>query len=267
MALFSFNGYDNQIIANKIESILSTKLDMNRFMTPDYSLEGEPGMVKIIHRYVGSGVAQDLERGDGNTSFITADYTPEEYRVKRTQSQTRYYDDDLMTDPVLIDTQVKTMAESMINDWTAKAIAEFGKSSNTFTITDWSFDDFADAIAIYANETEDESGLFFVVGQQYVPEIRKQLKDTLQYVEGYARTGYIGSICGVPIYFTKHEMKDAEDHYIKGFLATREAVTAFIKKDVRVEQGRDIDTKLNNIVADRYAVIALTDESKCVVLN
>ena len=115
MALFPFNGYDNQIIEDKIESILLTKLDMNRFMTPDYSLEGEPGMVKVIHRYVGRGEAEDLERGAGNSEFITANYTPEEYRVSRTQAQTRYYDDDLMTDPTLIDTQVKTMAEAMVN--------------------------------------------------------------------------------------------------------------------------------------------------------
>jgi len=261
-ALFDFKGYDNEVLENKIESILSTKLDMNRFMTPDYSLEGEPGMVKIIHRYVGSGEAEDLARGDGNTQFIDAEFTPKEYRVSRTQAQTRYYDDDLMTDPVLIDTKVKTMAEAMVNDWTKKALAEFHKSTNSFTITDWSFGNFADAIAEYANETESEDGLFFVVGQEYVPAIRKELKDTLQYVEAYARTGYIGSICGVPLYFTKADLNGD-----KGYLATREAVTAFIKKDVRVEQGRDIDTKLNNIVADRYAVIALTDESKCVVLK
>ena len=101
-----------------------------------------------------------------------------------------------------------------------------------------------------------------------VPEIRKALNDNLKYVEGYVRTGYVGSVCGVPIYMSKalDNMDEDSEGTPVGFLATRDAVTAFIKKDVRVEQGRNIDTKENMIVADRYAVIALTDETKCVKL-
>lgn len=88
-ALFEFVGYDNFVLANKIESILSTKMDMNRYMTPDYSLTEHPGMVKKIHKYTGSGEVDDLARGDGNTHFIDAEYVEEEYRVSRTQGQTK----------------------------------------------------------------------------------------------------------------------------------------------------------------------------------
>lgn len=38
MADFDFKGYDNFVLANKIESTLSTKLDVNRFMTANYEL-------------------------------------------------------------------------------------------------------------------------------------------------------------------------------------------------------------------------------------
>ena len=268
MADYAFKGYDNFVLENKIKSILDTKLDMNRFMTPDYSLVEEPGMIKKIHRYTGTGEVEDLERGEGNTKFVDAEFAEEAYEVSRTQGQAKYFDDDIMTDPVLIDAKVKYLAEGMVNDWTAKAIAEFQKSTNTAEITDWSFADFADAIAVYANEHEEEDGLFFLVGMTAVPEIRKALNDNLKYVEGYVRTGYVGSVCGVPIYMSKalDNMEADSEGTPLGFLATREAVTAFIKKDVRVEQGRNIDTKENMIVADRYAVIALTDETKCVKL-
>ena len=101
-----------------------------------------------------------------------------------------------------------------------------------------------------------------------VPSIRKALNDNLKYVESYVRSGYIGNVAGVPIYMSKalDNMDEDSEGQPVGFLATREAVTAFIKKDVRVEQDRDIDKKENFIVADRYAVIALTDETKCVKL-
>ena len=115
-ASYPFKGYENEVLESKIKSILDTKLDMNRFMTPDYSLAEEPGMKKVINRYTGTGEVEDLERGDGNSKFIDAEFTPEEYVVGRTQGQAKYFDDDIMTDPVLIDAKVKYLAEGMVND-------------------------------------------------------------------------------------------------------------------------------------------------------
>lgn len=263
MADYTFKGYDNEVIENKIESILTTKLDMNRFLTADYSLTVNPGMSMVVHTYTGTGTVDDLSRGDGNTNFVDASYTAATYTVGRTQGQAKYYDDDAMNDPTLIDAKVKYLAEGMANSFTAKAIAEFDKTTNSATITDWSFGDVADAIAVYADEKEDEEGLFFLVAQDQVADIRKALNDNLKYVEGYARTGYVGNVCGVPMFFTK---AIDSTQGTKGYLATKEAVTAFIKKGMRVEQSRDIDKKENFIVADVYQVVALTDETKCIKL-
>ena len=116
MADYEFKGYDNFVLANKIKSILDTKLDMNRFMTPDYELAEEPGKTKKIHKYTGTGEVEDLARGEGNTKFVDAEFSEEEYTVSRTQGQAKYYDDDIMTDPVLIDAKVKYLAEGMVND-------------------------------------------------------------------------------------------------------------------------------------------------------
>ena len=82
---YPFKGYDNFVLENKINSILSTKMDMNRFMTADYSLTSTPRMTKKIHKYTGVGSAEDLARGEGNTEFVDASYTEEEYTVSRTQ--------------------------------------------------------------------------------------------------------------------------------------------------------------------------------------
>ena len=85
MADFAFAGYDNFVLENKILSILSTKLDVNRYMTADNSLAETAGMVKKIHKDTGSGNVEDLARGEGNSEFLDASYTEEEYRVGRTQ--------------------------------------------------------------------------------------------------------------------------------------------------------------------------------------
>jgi len=258
MADYAFKGYDNFILENKIDSILSTKMDVNKFLTADYSLVEEPGMIKKIHTYTPSGDAEDLARGDGNSSFIDAEYVEREYRVARTQAQAKWYDDDQMTDPVLIDTKVQGLAEAMVNNWTSKAIAEFDKSWNKAVFTNYELANWADAIAKYTNVFEDQANLFFLVNIECVPTIRKALGDYLKYTEGYIRTGALGEILGVPIYASKAVPKDIM------FLAHKDAVHAFLKKNTFVEQDRDIDKKENFLVASRYSVIALFDERKCI---
>lgn len=255
---YAFKGYENQIIADQIDSILATKLDINRFMTADYSLSEVPGMKKIIHKYTGTAVVDDLERGEGNEHFVDAEYDAIPYEVARTQGQAKWYDDDQMTDPTLIDAKLKYLSEGMVNNWTAKAIAEFGKSGNTYEYSNLDFADFADMISAYASVHESQEGLFFLVPMELIPTIRKTLNDNLKYTEAYIRTGAIGDVLGVPIYASKAVPEETL------YLATNKAVTAFIKKSTFVEQDRDIDKKENFIVAARYSVIALTDESECV---
>ena len=89
-------------------------------------------------------------------------------------------------------------------------------------------------------------------------DIRKNLKDTLQYVEKFAVSGYVGTVAGVNLY-TK---KDATPGSI--IMATREAVTIFNKKGTEVEQERDSNTRENSIYSRKYYLAAMTDETKAV---
>lgn len=260
MADYTFKGYENFILENKINSILATKLDVNKFMTIDQSLQGVPGMKKLVHKYTAAGQIDKLARGEGNSHFIDAEFAEAEYEVGRYQGQFKYYDDDQMTDPTLIDTKAKGLAESMVNSWISEAIAEFDTTTNTFEAENFDIADFADAIAEYANVFEGQEGLYMLCSMDLVPTLRKSLGDYLKYTEGYIKTGAIGTILGVPVYTTKALEKTI-------FLADKEAVTAFIKKDTFVEQDRDIDKKENFVVASKYAVIALTDERRCIKIT
>jgi len=48
---------------------------------------------------------------------------------------------------------------------------------------------------------------------------------------------------------------------------TKEAVKLFMKKDVEVEQARDVETKTNTVVLASYYVCALADDSKIVRID
>ena len=251
--------YSNFVLENKLESILTTKLNLMNYLTPDYSLQQSAGMTKKIHTYTPIGAVEDLAQGAGNSQSIDAGFVEREYTVGTTQGRFPWYDEQAMTDPAYVDAGLKGLAEIMANDLTAKAIKEFGHASLAKATTNFALNDIIDAMALYPYE--EEAGLFMLVGLKAKAAIRKQLKDELKYVEDFARKGYIGHIMGMPVYESKAVPDDC------AFIATKEAVTAFIKKGVESEQERDANTRKNVAYMRKYMVVALTDATKVIMMG
>ena len=212
--------YDNVVLANKIEDILTTAVDLTSYMTVDTSMTQEAGMKKKINTYKAQGNVETLAMGSGNTGDIEVSFSTKEYEVETVQGRFQYYDEQAMTDPMV---------------------------------------DIVDAIAKLNTESED--GLFILVGVADLANFRKELKDDLKYNEAFVRTGYVGSVCGVPVIVTKAITNG------NIYLASKEAVTLFIKKDTEVEQERDANVRNNKVYIRKVAVVALTDENKVVKLT
>ena len=251
--------YDNVVLANKIEDILTTAVDLTSYMTVDTSMTQEAGMKKKINTYKAQGNVETLDMGVGNTGDIEVSFSTKEYEVETVQGRFQYYDEQAMTDPMVVQAGLEGIAKTMINDFTAKAIAEFDKATLTVQRTGFAFTNIVDAIAKL--NTENEEGLFILVGVADLANFRKELKDDLKYNEDFVRTGYVGSVCGVPVIVTKAITNG------NIYLASKEAVTLFIKKDTEVEQERDANVRNNKVYIRKVAVVALTDETKVVKLT
>lgn len=251
--------YENFVLENKINDILTTQVDLSNYMTIDNSLTEDAGMKKVINRYTASGNVQDLAMGYGNTEDITVSFTPEEYTVGTTQGRFQYYDEQEMTDPMVVDVGLDGLAKTMVNDFTTKAIAEYNKATLGTIPQYWNFDAVVDAIAKL--NLEDETGLFLLISPKNQANFRINLKDDLKYVEGFVRVGYIGSVCGVPVIVSKAVPEDI------AYLATKDAITLFVKKSTEIEQERDANVRNNKVYARKVAVVALTDATKLVKLD
>lgn len=251
--------YDNAVLENRIEDILLTNVDLNNYVTTDQSLSENPGMIKKIHKYIASGEVEDLNVGEGNTDFIDVSFSEEEYRVGTTQGRFHVFDEEEMADPMVVEVGLKGLADKMTNDFTAKAIAEFGKGTKIIYGATFTFDNVVDAIAQYP--FEDEAGLFMLINPAQLAALRKNLKDDLSYVEANVRTGYIGTVCGVPVIVSKAVPAG------KAFIADKAAVTLFLKKGVEVEQERDANIRENKFFARKVALVALTDDRRVIRLS
>lgn len=254
--------YDNFIIENKVANFLNTKLDHSPFYTLDTSLTQDAGMTKTVQVYTATGAVRDVAAGEGNIDAdgVAVSFTPVDYTVKYTQGFLKYTDEDEMKDPNVVSVGTEKMSGTMANDLTTKFYAELGKTTqtDTYPIAGLDYATLTDAMATFG---EDETGLYILINPNQKAQLRKALKDDLKYSEGFTRTGYIGSVNSVPVFVSASVPADT------CFMATKEAVTVFVKKDIEVEQTRDANIRTNTIYTRRANVVALTDNSKALKLT
>jgi hypothetical protein len=257
--------YDNFYLSNEVEDQFNSHLDLQTFCNIDRTLEGTAGMLRKINVYRATDGTEKLAMGVGNTKSIEVSYTPEEYRILLAQNRFRYYDEQAMTDPNLVPVGVRHMGTDMFNTVNADIFAEFEKATLSVSASAFNFDAFVDAQAKLNLENLEGVSIFGFVCPADVAKIRKALKDDLKYVEGFVKSGYVGTVGGVNLY-TK---KDANEGEI--IIATKEAVTLFIKKGTEVEQpprsADDANIRQNTILSRKYYLVALTDETKAVKIT
>ena len=253
--------YENFVLANEIEDQYNSHLDLMRFCTIDNSLVGTPGMKKKINVYSATNGTEKVAMGVGNSKNIEVTYAEKEYEILTAQNRFKYFDEQEMTDPMVVTTGVRHMATDMFNTVNADIFAEFNKATLAHTASAPDFGCFVDAAALLNVENLENLELFAFVAPADMAKIRKALKDELKYVEGFARQGYIGTVAGWNLY-TK---KDAVAGTIVG--GTRDAVTLFNKKGTEVEQDRDKDIRENTIWSRKYYFAALTDATKAVKIT
>ena len=255
--------FENKVLENKVKNQLDTKLDAQQFFTVDRSLTEAAGRKKVINTYsFTKGAVRDVAQGEGNQTAddIEVGFTPKEYTVKYTQGHMTWFDEQAETDPMLLDVGVSAQATLMYNDTIKKFYTTLGTTELTleYPKTGITKDVVIDALAKFP---EQEEGLNMFIHPNQKAKLRKSLGEELKYVEDFARTGYIGHIMGVPV----HESKAVPDK--TAFIAGKDAVTLFVKKDVSSETSRDANLRKNDLYFRRENVFALTDSTRALKLT
>jgi hypothetical protein len=253
--------YQNFFLSNTVEDQFNSHLDLQRFCVVDNTLEGVAGMKRVIHTYRATDGTEKLVIGAGNTKSIEVSYTPVEYEIALAQNRFKWYDEHAMTDPMLVPVGMKHAGTDMFNTVQADIYGEFAKTGLVVNATAFDFNAFVDASAALNLENIEDVEIFAFVCPKDKAQIRKTLKDDLQYVEAYARNGYIGTVAGINLY----DKADATEGEI--IVGIRGAVTIFNKKGVETEQERDANTRENSAYSRKYYVVALADESKAVKIK
>lgn len=252
--------YQNFVLESKLADLLATRLDTKTLMTIDNSLTESAGMLKKINTYNYSGAVERLAKGEANTVRGSLTYSTAPYEVKVAQQVFDYFDEEFMQDPNVVDKGLEGASIVMVNDMTSDFFTEIAKATLVQEYTGAiSYDTVVDAIA--QMNIEDESGLFLVIGNDLKADIRKDQDFRSKELGKVIADGAIGTLSGVPVICSKAVPADT------GYLATREAVTLFTKKDNEVEQEREGEVRKNTVIMRKVNLVALTDATKVVKLE
>ena len=276
-------------VSHEIEDKYNSHLDLNGFCTIDNTLQGVAGDIRTIDVYGASGTAVDVAEGVGNTASISVALTPKRYQIKCAQAWFRYSDEALMRDPISVQTGIGHLGVAMFNKVNAdiftemNSIADEGSGASaikhTLSAASPDFNAFVDAVSLI--DIKDAPGedaldmqqraipqIFALLSKADIAKARKALKDELKYVEAYARTGYVGTVAGVNLYYKQ----DATANTI--MVGTRKAVTVFNKTGVNVEYAArnggttgTANIRMNDVYARKYYIVALTDADQMVKMT
>lgn len=245
--------FENKVIEAKAKDLLTTAVNTRSLMTVDTELAESEGMTKTINVYTYTGEAEELAAGEANTNRGSISYVGTDYTVKRVQQVFDYLDGDFMKDNSIVDNMLKGANQVMVNKMTADFIGEVGKASISSNFSTFGYEAIVDGIS--ALNVEDESQLFVVIPNAWKAQLRKDADYKAARMGEVIYNGQVGTICGIPVIATK-ALTDA------AYVMTKEAVKLFMKKDVEVEQDRDIERKKNTVVLTTYYICALADATK-----
>ena len=252
--------YQNFVLESRLTDLLNTKLNTRSLMTVDNSLTESAGMIKKINTYTYTGKVEKVTKGNKNTQRGAVSYTTKQYEVEVAQQVFDYYDEEFMQDPKVVEMGMNGAATLMVNDMNEKYFKELAKANLSDKYTDkFSYDAVVDAIQLM--NLEDEAGLFLIIGNDLKAEVRKDPDFKAARQGEILFNGQIGNICGVPVLVSK--LVPANTAY----LATKEAVTLYTKKDSEVEQERDGEIRQNTVIMRKVNLVALTDATKVVKIT
>lgn len=243
--------FENKVIEAKATDLLATSINARNLMTVDNTLAEGEGLTKVINVYSYTGAVEKLADGAKNSTRGALAFEPKEYKVQRAQHTFDYTDSQYMTDHNVVDMSLKYGNDILTNEMTKDFYAECAKCSKSVPGA-ISYDVIVDAISEVG--LENESNLFVVIPNEWKAAIRKDEDYKNARAGEVVYSGQVGVIGGIPVVASKATNK--------AYVMTNEAVKLFMKKDVEVEQDRDIETKTNTVVLSTYYICALVDDGK-----
>lgn len=280
------NLVNPQVMADMISATLPKMIKFSPIAKIDTTLVGRPGDTITVPKYAYIGDAEDIAEGEAiDPTLLTSSTTT--VKVKKAGKAIEITDESILSgygDPAGEGTRQLSMAiaSKVDNDclevlYTAPLV--YNGSAGVI-----GYEGLVKADAIFGDESDDTKAkvIYIHPDQEQTIRLDATFMDKNKYGLDLVMNGAIGKIAGMEVKKSKKVKKDESGNWMNPIviLATEDpnnapeaddfatedaAITIYMKRDVEVEDDRDILRKTTVVSADEHYGVALSNDSKVVV--
>ena len=280
------NLVNPEVMAAMVSAKLPKKIKFSPIAKIDRTLVGRPGDTITVPKYAYIGDAEDVAEGVAmGTTVLTASTT--QVKVKKAGKAIELTDEAVLSgygDPVGEGTNQLTMAiAAKVDNDCLDALYEAPLTYDGSAAV-VGYEGIVKANAKFGDESDEAMNkvMYIHPDQEQTIRLDENFMDKNKYGLELVMNGAIGKIAGIEIKKSKKVQKDDGGNWKNPIVilseddpnedasadATAEeapALTIYMKRDVEVEDDRDILAKTTVISADEHYGVALSNDSKVVV--
>lgn len=271
-----------EVLAPMIRGALDKAIRFTRVAAVDNTLSGQPGNTITIPKYAYIGAAETVAEG-AEIPIKKLTKTTAQATIQKAGVGIELTDEAILSaygDPVgEAGNQIAlSIADKIDND----CLDALTKATKTYdgSAKSVSYSAIVDACDLFQEETDSVLSKVMFVPPAMVTTLRKDENflsiDKYPITNGVVMTGAIGTVAGVQIVPTRR-ITATENVYKCPIMITSDsdatgvstlpALTLYMKRNLNVENDRDITTKSTVITADEHYVAAVSNDSKVVVAS
>lgn len=266
-----------EVMADMISAKLDTKLQFKPLAKVDTTLQGVPGNTVTVpkYSYIGDAdeVAEGVKMGTAKLQATTTTFT-----IKKIGKAVSITDESVLSgygNPIdeAVNQLAKAIASKIDNDCADTAQkAKLVQDESTHIID---YNGVVNAVDLFNEETQSSKVLF--IHSKQLTQIRKNADflDKNKYPMDLMMSGAIGMIAGCEVVVSNRVKKTGDVYFNPIIKLTQDdetedetpALTIFLKRDIMVENTRDALAGTNTPSANEHYGVALTNESKVVIVK
>lgn len=280
------NLVNPQVMADMISATLPKMIKFSPIAKIDTTLVGRPGDTITVPKYAYIGDAEDIAEGEAiDPTLLTSSTTT--VKVKKAGKAIEITDESILSgygDPAGEGTRQLSMAIASKVDNDCLEVLYTAPLVYNGSAAVIGYEGLVKADAIFGDESDDTKAkvIYIHPDQEQTIRLDATFMDKNKYGLDLVMNGAIGKIAGMEVKKSKKVKKDDNGNWMNPIviLATEDpnnapeaddfatedaAITIYMKRDVEVEDDRDILRKTTVVSADEHYGVALSNDSKVVV--
>jgi len=251
---------DPQVLADMINAELENALRFTPLASVDRTLEGRPGSTVTVPKFKYIGDATDVAEGVAIDTELLETST-EDFTIKKAAKGVEITDEAIMSgfgDPVgeAGNQLLMSIANKVDND-----ILDSFKTAVLYTNdTKFDLDTVSDSLDNFSDEDDQE--LVLIMNPKDASKLRKAVAQNWERAselgDRVIMQGVYGAVLGAQVY-RSNKLEEGEAYFIKP-----NAGRVYLKRDVEMEDDRDILKKSTVMTADQHYGAHLYDDSRVI---